>query len=368
MFMANLSTHRSVYYARAHGGALVPIACSGYLLAMRVVVVGATGNVGTSVLSALAAEPDVDQVIGVARRLPARSFPKASFRSADVVSDDLTDVFRGADAVVHLAWLIQPGRDRELLHQVNVRGTERVMEAVARAGVPALIYASSVGAYSPGPKDRQVDESWPTGGIASSFYSRHKAAVEQLLDRLEADQPALRVVRLRPGLIFKAEAADEIRRYFVGHAAPRIIFRRRLLPVVPDLPELRFQAVHSVDVGDAFRRAVLSDSRGAFNVAAEPVIAPRELAELLRAWRVPMPAGILRLGADLTYRLHLQPVEPGWLDMALQVPLMDTARIRQELGWTESRDGVSALRELLDGMGAGTDLPTPPLAARYSQE
>jgi UDP-glucose 4-epimerase len=346
----------------------VPIALSGYLQAMRVVVIGATGNVGTSVLNALAAEPEVDEVLGIARRLPGAALPKVTFRAADVASDDLTDMFRGADVVIHLAWLIQPGRDRQLLHQVNVKGSERVLQAVARAEVPSLIYASSVGAYSPGPKDRRVDESWPTGGIPSSFYSRHKAAVERLLDRVETERPELRVVRLRPGLIFKAEAADEIRRYFVGHMAPRIIFRRRLLPVVPDLPPLRFQAVHSRDVGDAFRRAAVSDARGAFNVAAEPIIGPAELGEVLHAWRLPVPASVLRLGADLTYRLHLQPVEPGWVDLALQVPLMDTSRVRRELGWSESRDGVVSLRELIDGMGAGEDLATPPLTARYSSE
>jgi nucleoside-diphosphate-sugar epimerase len=254
------------------------------------------------------------------------------------------------------------------MREVNVRGTERVLQAVGEAGVPALIYASSVGAYSPGPKDRKVDESWPTGGISSSFYSRHKAASERLLDRFEQERPGSRVVRLRPGLIFKAQAADEIRRYFVGHLAPRVVFRRRLLPVVPDIPRLRFQAVHSRDVGDAFRRAALADVRGAFNIAAEPVIGPAELGDVLRARPVPVPAGLLRFGADLSYRLHLQPVEPGWLDMALQVPLMDTERARVELGWSESKDGVSCLRELIDGIGAAGDLPTPPLAARYSSD
>lgn len=333
---------------------------------MRVVVIGATGNVGTSVLEALAGESQVDEVVGVARRLPPGSFAKTSFRSADVTRDDLVELVRGSDVVIHLAWLIQPGRDRTLMREVNVRGTERVLQAVAEAGVPALIDASSVGAYSPGPKDRRVDEAWPTGGISSSFYSRHKAASERLLDRLEQDRPELRMVRLRPGLIFKAEAADEIRRYFAGHLAPRVIFRRRLLPVVPDLARLRFQAVHSRDVGDAFRRAALADVRGAFNIAADPVIGPAELGDVLNARPVPMPAWLLRSGADLSYRLHLQPVEPGWLDMALQVPLMDTSRARLELGWTESKDGVSCLRELIDGIGRATDFATPPLAARHS--
>lgn len=85
----------------------------------------------------------------------------------------------------------------------NVTGSRRVFEAAARTGVGALVYASSVGAYSPGPKDRAVDEAWPTDGIRSSFDATDKAAVERLLDGIESPNPELRVVRLRPGLIFK---------------------------------------------------------------------------------------------------------------------------------------------------------------------
>src|SRR5581483_3842111 len=179
---------------------------------MRIVVVGASGNVGTSVLRALAAEPEVSAVVGIARRVPRAEFEKTEWAAADITRDDLVPHFQGADAVVHLAWAIQPSRDLEQLWRINVRGSERVFKAIADAGVSALVYASSVGAYSPGPKDRRVDESWPTGGIASSFYSRHKAETERLLDRFEREQPDIRVVRLRPGLIFKREAATGIRR------------------------------------------------------------------------------------------------------------------------------------------------------------
>src|ERR671933_1689066 len=202
---------------------------------MRVVVVGATGNVGTSVLHALAREPAVDSIVGVARRLPEMSFPKTEWAQADIVTDDLVPLFRGADAVVHLAWLIQPSRDSAMLRAVNVDGSERVFRAAGEAGVGALVYASSVGAYSPGPKDRAVDESWPTDGIESSFYAVHKAETERLLDRFEREHPDVRSVRLRPGLIFKAEAASEIRRYFVGPFLPSPLVRRPLIPIVPDV-------------------------------------------------------------------------------------------------------------------------------------
>ena len=174
---------------------------------MRIVVTGATGNVGTSVVESLGRDPAVSAIVGVARREPAIPLAKTSWIQADIVRADLTELFRGADAVIHLAWLIQPSHDEKTLDAVNVEGSSRVFRAVIAAEVPTLVYASSVGAYSPGPKDRRVDERWPTGGIQSSYYSRQKAEVERRLDRIEREAPRLRAVRLRPGLIFKRDAA-----------------------------------------------------------------------------------------------------------------------------------------------------------------
>ncbi|MDX6409676.1 MAG: hypothetical protein QOE13_2747, partial [Gaiellaceae bacterium] len=131
---------------------------------MRVVVVGATGNVGTSLVGVLAADPAIDSVVGLARRRPTFDVPKTDWVAADITDADLTELFRGAGVVVHLAWLIQPSRDRNLLWRVNVEGSSRVFAATARAGVASVVYASSVGAYSPGPKDRRVSETWPTNG------------------------------------------------------------------------------------------------------------------------------------------------------------------------------------------------------------
>src|SRR3954465_3187682 len=190
---------------------------------MRVVVGGASGNVGTSVLRSLAAEPAVESVLGIARRVPELSVPKTEWRAGDIARSPLRPLFQDADAVIHLAWLIQPGRDKRQLYEVNVEGSARVFRAVAAAGVGTLVYASSVGAYSPGPKDRPVDESWPTDGTRTSFYARHKAEVERSLDRFQAANPHVRVVRLRPGLIFKRESAAEQRRYFLGPLFPRVL-------------------------------------------------------------------------------------------------------------------------------------------------
>jgi UDP-glucose 4-epimerase len=328
---------------------------------MRVVVVGATGNVGTSVVSALAGDPAVDEVLGIARRPRGPEIAKVSWRFGDVTSTDLAPMFEGADAVVHLAWILQPMHDEARLRAVNVAGSRAVFAAAAQAGVPALVYASSVGAYAAGPSDRAVDESWPATGVQSSIYGRQKAEVEAALDAFEAEHPETRVVRLRPGLIFQRAAAREIKRYFVGPAVPRWLMRRSVLPVLPWPAGLRLQAVHALDVGDAYRRAVVGDVRGAFNIAADPVLGPEEVGRVLgaRPLRVP-PAAVRGIMAG-TWHARLQVSEPGWLDLALGVPVMDTARARTELSWTPSVSSLAALSELLDGIPAGAHGPTPVL-------
>ena len=328
---------------------------------MRVVVTGATGNVGTSLVPALAADPAVDEILGLARRLPALELPKVTWAEADVSSSDLEPHFRGADAVVHLAWLIQPSHQPDVLEATNVEGTARVLAAVGRTGVPALVYASSVGAYSAGPKDPPVDESWPTDGVPTSFYSRHKAATERLLDGFETTHPHVRVVRLRTALIFKRDAASGVRKVFLGRLIPGFVLRPERIPVVPSHPRLVFQAVHTTDAAEAYRLAVLSDVRGAFNIAADPVLDGDELARVLDARAVPTPESLLRAAASASWRLRLQPTPAGWIDLALGAPVMDTTRARTELAWQPTIGSGEALRELLAGLADGAGAPTPPL-------
>jgi UDP-glucose 4-epimerase len=331
---------------------------------MRVVVTGATGNVGTSLLAALERDDAVTEVVGLARRIPALRLAKVEWRAADVARDDLAPSFRGADVVVHLAWLIQPTRDLAALHMTNVDGSRRVFDAVRRAEVPALVYASSVGAYSPGPKDRAVDESWPTGGIRSNEYSRQKAEVERLLDTFEDAAPDVRTARLRPALIFKRESASGQRRLFAGPFLPGSLLRPGLVPFVPDVPGLVFQAVHSHDVGEAYRLAATREASGAFNIAGEPPLDLAAIARLLGARTVRTPARVLRALAAGAWHLRLVPITPSWLDMGLGVPLLDSSRARRELGWAPRYGAVQAVEDLLAGLREAAGLETPPLSPR----
>lgn len=334
---------------------------------MRIVVVGATGNVGTALLRRLVGAQEVDSVLGISRRGPDRvgePFDQVPFLRCDIGHESsraqLVEAFTGADAVVHLAWIIRPNRDRELLHRINVEGAHRVAQAALEAGVQHLVVASSVGAYGadddPAPGGVPHDESFPTQGTSTSHYAAQKAEVERMLDDLERDHPELPVARLRPGLIFQEEAGPEIRDYFLGRLVPRAVLTllaRGGVPVLPWPARVLTQAVHAEDVADAYWRVIRERAVGPFNVAADPVVGPDLMGAALGARRwLPLPAALVRAAVALSYRLHLQPTDPGWIDMAVRTPVMDTTRLREQTGWSPAHDTLATMRGLIDQLGA----------------
>src|SRR3989337_626333 len=107
---------------------------------MKIVVTGASGNVGTAVVRALSADERVEAITGMVRREPEWGVPKLRWVTADLGEDhpDVLDgVMADADVVIHLAWLFQPARDPLVTWRTNVLGSVRVFEAVARNSVPA---------------------------------------------------------------------------------------------------------------------------------------------------------------------------------------------------------------------------------------
>ncbi|HSU72184.1 MAG TPA: NAD-dependent epimerase/dehydratase family protein [Micrococcaceae bacterium] len=340
---------------------------------MRIAVIGATGNVGTALLRRLERAPGIDSVIGVARRIPHQDqepYSLASWHALDIGAPEsqprLSEILADVDVVVHLAWVLQPNHDERVMFRTNVTGTENVLLAAAAAGVKQIVVASSVGAYSPGPKIRQVDESWPTGGVHTSHYSRHKAAIERLLDAFEAEHPQTVVSRLRPGLIFQRAAGTEVGRYFLGPLVPKYLAYKLTTPLLPLPPELVFQAVHADDVADAYWRVIEQRAPGAFNVVAEPVLTPPLVGWILGARRViGLPLPVLRALVSVTWHLRLQHSDPGWVDMGSQTPLLSADKIRSQLGWVPAVSSVDAMVEVIQGMGHGDGFTgSPPLHPR----
>ncbi|HEV7468782.1 MAG TPA: NAD-dependent epimerase/dehydratase family protein [Pseudonocardia sp.] len=340
---------------------------------MRIVITGASGNVGTALLRRLTRDVGQEHdLVGVCRRPPTggRPYDAVSWTALDLAGPDvgeaLRPVVRGADAVVHLAWGFQPSRDITYLDRLGIDGTRAVIDAVHAEGVPHLVHMSSVGAYSPGPDSPEglgVDELWPTEGIESLAYSKEKVAAERLLDEYERLHPDGAVVaRMRPGLIVQRDAGSALLRYGVPSYVPGGLLRH--VPVLPVDRNLVVPIVHTTDVADAIARVLERRSAGAFNLAADPPVTRDLIADVLGARAVHVPRPVLRVLTDVTWRTQLQPLDPGWIDLAFAVPLLDTTRARRELDWAPRVDARTALAGVVAGMADAAATTSPALRPR----
>ena len=329
-------------------------------------VVGATGNVGTVVVEVL--RQAGHHVVGVTRRRPPEAPPYDGlpWHTVDVADESaaglLTAAFAGADSVVNLAWGFQPARDREYLRRVGVGGTRAVVAACSSAEVPHLVHMSSVGAYSSAPRGVRQDESYATNGVESSAYSVDKAAAERVLDEHAAADDGPAVCRLRPGLIMRRQAGSSLLRYGLPAWLPAGIVD--LAVVLPWDKSFSVPIVHTRDVAEAIRLAVERRATGPFNLAADTPLTAELLAKALRARLIPVPWKLIRAVVAAGFQARLSRLDPGWIDLAFSVPLLDTARARAELDWAPVVPTEAVIREVVRGMSAAAAGSSPPLRDR----
>ncbi|MGY1803689.1 NAD-dependent epimerase/dehydratase family protein [Blastococcus sp. SYSU D00922] len=345
----------------------MPDLSPGHLAGLTVAVTGASGNVGTALLRRLTAPGSgVAEVRGLARRRPPDIAPYAGVRwyltdlGEPASQEDLAGFLDGVDAVVHLAWALQPGRRPEELRRVNVEGTERVARAAATAGVAQFVHMSSIGAYTGGAVGQKVTEDWPTTGVQSSQYSRDKSEAERVVREVVGRPDGTTLTVVRPTLVLQPEAGSEIGRYFLGpllfgaaRALPGAV--ARLLPL--PLPSVAVSFVHADDVADALVRMLDRRAPGPFNLAAEPVLDPDAIARALGTVRVPVPARVLRAGLHAAFTARLVPTEPGWLDLGTQLPAQDTTRARRLLDWVPAHRSDEVLAQFVPALGRGDGAP-----------
>lgn len=339
----------------------------------RIVITGASGNVGTALLRRLTADDSDYEIVGISRRRPPSDdvYRSAHWHELDLadpgVELELLKVFRGAACVVHLAWGFQPTRNRRYLDAVGVNGSAAVLSAAHNAKVPHLLHMSSVGTYAAGRYGQKVDETFSTAGIPSSAYSRAKSAVEHMLDGYEGHNPdGVGITRMRPGFILQRDAALGLRRYTLpAYVDPRWV---RWLPLLPLDRSLSVSIVHSDDVADACVKAIERRALGPFNLAAEPPVGRDDIAKALRPRPIHVPSPLLGLLVAASWRARLQPLDRGWLDMAFSLPLLDTDRARNVLGWSPRWSSEAALADLVDGFLHTWGTQSPVLRARSCAE
>jgi len=322
---------------------------------LTVAVTGPTGEVGKPFVAALERAPEVERVIGMARRpfdFAARGWEKFEYRRGDILDREAVDALvEEADVVAHLAFVIVAGRGES--REINRAGSRNVFEAAAAAGVERLVYTSSVAAYG---FDRglpsSLTEDVPARGTGRHPYSADKAAVEgELAEALEGSGTGAYV--FRPCIVAGPDAP------LLLELVPLLAISRRLpgpvrwalgrtpslRPVLPD-PGVPFQLVHHNDVAAALCGAALGHGEpGIYNLAGPGELTVTDIAHALGWHAVPAPRLAVSAAAEATALVPFLPPEAAWIEAVRRPMLMDSSRARRELHWLPQHDAGETLRE-----------------------
>jgi nucleoside-diphosphate-sugar epimerase len=323
---------------------------------LTVAVTGPTGTFGLALMPLLNNDPDVDRIIGIARRPfdPAdKGWTKMEYRQGDVRDvDALTTSFTGADVVVHLAFLIVGG-GKATTQAINVEGTLNAFRAAAEVGAKRFVYASSIAAYG-FHRDNPIGitEEWPTRPADRLFYAQEKAELEHLLQAEAANHPEIALYLLRPPIVLGPDAVGG-KSLLPGALAPLargvgVAVRRgpRLPALVSDFP---LQLIHQEDVAQAIRLCVVgAGPAGAYNIAADDVVTGVDVARALGFRAVRVPHGPVAAAARAVAKLPYLPSGAQWIETMTHPSVMDTTKAKTDLGWTPRHTAIESLRATFD--------------------
>jgi UDP-glucose 4-epimerase len=313
-----------------------------------VLVTGVSRFLGGHLAARLAANPEIDRVLGVDTVPPPRDLlrrmGRAEFVRADIRNPLIAKVISHADVdtVVHASVSANPGSSggRTAMKEMNVIGTMQLLAACQKApSVRRVVLKSTTAVYGSSPRDPALfDESMTPKDLSSGGYAKDAAEIEGYLRGFARRRPDVSVTVLR----------------FTNFIGPRIdtVFTRYFaLPVVPTVLgyDARVQMLHEEDALAVLERAASHDVPGVFNVAADGVLLLSQA--IRRAGRIPLPVPSPAVGPVGRFFRGARIVDfsPEQMRLLNFGRVVDTARLRHQFGFTPRWTTMQAFDDFVRG-------------------
>ena len=296
---------------------------------MRYVITGGSGYIGSRLVDLLSRREDTEQIV-ICDLAPPRDYrPKTQFERLDVRDRDGTRAILGrvrADALVHLAFILNPVHDEHLMYDVDVNGTHNVLEAAGDAGTGQVLVTSSTVAYGAFPDNPvPITEDDPVRGVSSFSYARDKTESDRICQLWAAKYPDRVMTIVRPCIVF----GPNVDNYLV-----RLWTKQPLAVDVGGSIDNRIQFLHEDDVVEAIAGLLLGRHAGAFNLAPDGVMTLRECAELIGTPVRRLPLSVYRGLARAMWGARASESPPGQIDFGLHPWIVSNEKVKRTLGWT----------------------------------
>jgi len=326
---------------------------------MDYVITGGSGYIGSRLVEHLAAREDTGRIVVCDVRPPAAFRPKVEFEHLDVrdreAARSLLERVK-PDALVHLAFILNPVHDEHFMYDVDVNGTHNVLEAAGAAGTEQVLVATSAVAYGAFPDNPvPLTEDDPVRGVAGFSYARDKTESDRLCQLWAAKYPDRTMTIVRPCIVFGPNVDNYLVRLWTK------------APFQVDVGNLEneLQFVHEEDVADAVIRLLEGRHEGAFNVAADGLMTLRETLELSGQPIRRMPLWLYRLLGRVMWGIRLAETPPGQIEFAIYPWIVSNERLKEVAGWQPrytSRETFEITMRAQDKLPPGGPAPSTTVA------
>jgi UDP-glucose 4-epimerase len=296
---------------------------------MRYVITGGAGYIGSRLVDLLSRREDTDQIV-ICDLAPPRGpyLPKTEFERVDVRDGAavraVLDRVR-PDALVHLAFILNPTHDEGFMYDVDVNGTHNVLAAASAAGTQQVLVTSSASAYGAFPDNPvPITEEHPVRGVADFSYARDKTESDRLCQLWAERHPERTMTIVRPCIVFGPNVDNYLVRLWTK--SPFAVDAGGVL-------DGEIQFVHEDDVVEAMTTLLLGRHGGAFNVAGDGTMKMRECAELIGSPVRKLPLRVYRGMAKAMWAARASEAPPGQIEFALHPWIVSANKLKLTTGW-----------------------------------
>jgi UDP-glucose 4-epimerase len=269
----------------------------------KVLITGIAGGQGRLLTRRLAQDVEVCGV-DVARW---KGHPRGvKVHTVDLRKKAFEDVIRTEQptAIVHMGMIRGFEKGEAARHDVNVRGTKKLLDHCVNHGVQKLVVLSSSYVYGAFPENPyHLDEDAPLSASRSYPEIRDLVEVDTLASAFIWKYPHIRTAVLRP--------VNVLGRY-VHSMASRYLRQKRVPVVLGFNPMMQF--IHEEDLTEAIALTLDQGLQGVFNVVGAGEVPVRTAIDETGGTAIPIPEPILRAAFDTGFGLGLLPFPSGMLD------------------------------------------------------
>jgi UDP-glucose 4-epimerase len=330
---------------------------------VRYLITGGSGYIGGRLIDELSGREETEVIVDVDVRPPPRQWPNTQFVKGDVRDGRAIKGLLESheiDVLVHLAFILNPIRDEARMYDVDVNGTQAVLQAASEAGVNQVLVTSSATAYGAFPDNpKPIAEDWPVRGAPDFSYAKHKADSDRICQLWALQNPDAVMTIVRPSIVF----GPSVDNYIV-----RAIENNPFIPILDGVDE-EFQLVHEDDVVTALFALLDGKHEGAFNLAGDGLLTWRRAAEMINKKTREVSLKNMKRFSGLLWRLHVPRTEapPGNLDFIRYPWVVSTEKLKSTAGWQPRYDTLETYkvtmraRDLLPESPGQVQTPTAPV-------